>query len=76
LPHPPYSPDAAPSDYGHFRAMEHFMRGRLFEEISDVEMACQEFFDSKPKEWYFRQIQMLADRWKIIIENDGRYFKE
>ncbi|CAF1691162.1 unnamed protein product [Adineta ricciae] len=31
LPHPAYSSDAAPSDYGLFRSMEHFLRGRRFE---------------------------------------------
>ncbi|CAF1237776.1 unnamed protein product [Didymodactylos carnosus] len=28
LPHPAYSLDAAPSDYGLFQSMEHFLRGR------------------------------------------------
>jgi hypothetical protein len=31
LSHAAYSPDAAPSDYGLFRSMEHFLRGRQFE---------------------------------------------
>ena len=76
LPHPTYSPDAAPSDYGLFRFMEHFLRGRRFESFAEVEEACQEFFDLKPKEWYFDQIRKLADRWQKIIENDGLYFEE
>jgi histone-lysine N-methyltransferase SETMAR len=72
LPHPAYSPDAAPSDYGLFRSMEHFLRGRSFE---SVEEACQEFFDSKPKDWYFEQIRMLANQWQKIINNDGLILK-
>lgn len=76
LPHPAYSPDAAPSDYGLFRSMKHFFRGRRFESFDQVEEACQEFFDSKPAEWYFNQIRMLADRWQKIVENDGLYFEE
>lgn len=75
LPHPAYSPDAAPSDYGLFRSMEHFLRGRRFENVDQVEEACREFFASKPPEWYRRQIRMLADRWQQIIENDGLYFE-
>ena len=31
LPHQAYSFDLAPSDYGLFRSMEHFLRGRRFE---------------------------------------------
>jgi histone-lysine N-methyltransferase SETMAR len=76
LPHPAYSPDTAPSDYGLFRSMEHFLRGRRFESFDEVEEACQEFFDSKPKDWYFEQIRKLADRWTKIVENDGLYFEE
>ena len=74
LPHPPYSPDAAPSDYGLFRSMEHFLRGRSFKSFGEVEEACNEFFASKPPEWYFNQIRMLADRWKSIVENIRLYF--
>jgi histone-lysine N-methyltransferase SETMAR len=76
LPHPAYSPDIAPSDYGLFRSMQHFLRGRRFESFDEVEEACWEFFDSKPAEWYFNQIRMLADRWQKIVENDGLYFEE
>lgn len=76
LPHPAYSPDAAPSDYGLFRSMEHFLRGRRFESFDEVQVAAVEFFQSKTKEWYLQQIRMLADRWRKIVESDGLYFEE
>jgi histone-lysine N-methyltransferase SETMAR len=47
LPHPAYSPDLAPSDFNLFRAIEHFLRGRSFKTIEDVEMGCSEFFFSQ-----------------------------
>lgn len=76
LPHPAYSPDLAPSDYGLFRSMAHFLNGRRFNTFDEVENGCREFFDSKPKEWYRHQIELLAERWLKIIENDGLYFVE
>lgn len=76
LPHPPYSPDCAPSDYGLFRAMQHILCGRRFKNIEEVDMACREFFASKSKEWYFEQIRKLADRWTNVLANDGLYFDE
>ncbi len=76
LPHPAYSSDLAPSDYGLFRSMEHFLRGRRFETFDQVEAACREFFESKEPHWYRDQIRQLAERWRKVIENDGLYFEE
>jgi [histone H3]-lysine36 N-dimethyltransferase SETMAR len=30
LPHPPYSPDLVPSDYHLFRSLQHFLKGKSF----------------------------------------------
>ena len=62
LPHPPFSPDLAPSDYGLFHSMQHFLHDYQFESFDEVEEACREFFHSKPTEWYFNQIWQLAER--------------
>ena len=75
LPHPAYSPDLAPSDYYFFMSMAHFLRGRRFENLEQLETGVQEFFDSKDKEWYRRGIQDLAKRWVKIIEHDSLYFE-
>lgn len=75
LPHPAYSPDLAPSDFYLFRSMAHFLIGRNFANIEELEMGCREFFDSKPKEWYRHGIQELAQRWVKCVECDGVYFK-
>ena len=76
LPHPPYSPALAPSDYGLFRSMVHFFRGRRFETFDQVEAACREFFEAKELPWYRDQIRQLAERWCKVIEKDGLYFEE
>lgn len=76
LPHPPYSPDIAPSDYGLFRSMVAFFQDRRFETVQEVEQGCREFFSSKTKDWYFHQIRQLAERWLKVIENKGLYFEE
>lgn len=76
LPHPPYSPDLAPSDYGLFRSMELHLKGQRFGNVEEVVTACQTFFSSKSQEWYYHQIQKLAERWRRVIEVDGIYFEE
>ena len=74
LPHPAYSPDLAPSDYYLFRSLAHFLRGRSFSNVNDVEIACSEFFSSKSKQWYLSGIQELSKRWLKTIEHNGLYF--
>lgn len=75
LPHPAYSPDLAPSDYHLFRSMAHFLRGRNFNNLNDVENGCRTFFASKNKEWYRSGIAQLADRWVQAIDSNGLYFE-
>ena len=54
LSHPAYNPDLSPSDFRLFRPMAHFLSGRIFDNIADVEQGCREFFASKPKDWYLK----------------------
>lgn len=75
LKHPAYSPDLAPSDYHLFRAMAHFLKGRNFDDIQDVEKGCQDFFSSKTKEWYRRGIEQLVERWMATVDHNGLYFQ-
>lgn len=74
LPHPPYSPDVAASDFHLFRSMAHFLKGRRFENKEDLQKNLQLFFDSKPSDWYKSGIQKIAERWALVCENDGYYF--
>lgn len=76
LPHPAYSPDLAPSDYHLFRSLAHFLSGRQFTNVTDVETGCREFFASKPAEWYKHGIELLAERWQKTILHNGIYFEE
>ena len=76
LPHPAYSPDLAPSDFHLFRSMAHFLRGRSFGNLDEIETGCREFFASHDKAWYRRGTEQLAERWVRTIEHDGLYFDE
>jgi hypothetical protein len=62
-PRPAYKLDREPSDFHLSRAMAHFVRGRSFKTIDDVEMGCRERLASKDKAWYRRGIELLAERW-------------
>jgi histone-lysine N-methyltransferase SETMAR len=52
LPHPTYSPDLEPSDYYLFHSMAQFLCGKKVQSVADVEVAVEEPFASKDKEWF------------------------
>ena len=49
LAHPAYSPDLAPSDYHLFRSMEHFLRGKEFENNEDLKKSPGSVFRFKTR---------------------------
>jgi hypothetical protein len=39
-----------------------------------VEVAVEEFFASKDKEWFHQAFKELAEKWVKTIEHEGLYF--
>jgi hypothetical protein len=40
-----------------------------------VEVAVEEFFASKDKEWFYQTFKELAEKWVKTIEHEGFYFE-
>jgi hypothetical protein len=40
-----------------------------------VEVAVEEFFVSKDKEWFYQAFKELAEKWVKTIEHEGLYFE-
>lgn len=76
LPHPPYSPDLAPSDFYLFRALQQFIKEKKYENIEDIKNDISSFFQSKSSDFYKVGIQELVNRWRQVVENDGDYCNE
>lgn len=74
LPHPPYSPDMAPSDYHLFLSLQNHLQGRNFEDRRAVETDISQFFESKPIEFYERGIKKLPTICEYILNHDGDYY--
>ncbi|XP_063386186.1 histone-lysine N-methyltransferase SETMAR-like [Cydia fagiglandana] len=53
IDHPPYSPDLAPCDYFLFRNLKKDLRGRKFSTDDEMKAAVTDFFDDKPKDFFF-----------------------
>lgn len=74
LPHPPYSPDIAPSDYHLFRSMAHALTTQRFTSYEDTKNWVDSWIASKDKEFFRRGIRMLPERWEKVVASDGQYF--
>ena len=74
LPHPPYSPDMAPSDFHLFLSLSNAICSKTFEDEDELNCWLAEFFTSKPTLFYRDGIHKLPMRWKKVVDNDGDYF--
>ncbi len=73
LQHPPYSPDLAPTDYHLFRSLSNHLRGITFDTQDDLKIWLNNFFDSRPDDFWRNGIEKLVDRWERVVNNNGGY---
>lgn len=76
IDHPPYSPDMAPSDYYLFGNLKKDLRGRHFSDDEEVKAAVWAHFEDKPKEYFFRGIELLLKRCNKCIDVRGDYIEK
>ena len=60
IPHPPYSPDLAPSDFHVFGPLKDVLSGTQFRDDDEVWSAVHEWLCTCPKDFLFRRIHMLV----------------
>lgn len=75
LPHPPYSPDLAPSDFHLFRKLAAELDGERFGDRVEVENWLRDFFAAQPKNFWEKGIRALPNKWQRIIDNNGDYLE-
>lgn len=73
LPHPPYSPDIAPSDYHLFRSMTHSLSEQRFTSYEDTKKWIDFWISHKDESFFQRGIRMLPERWEKVVAVDGQY---
>ena len=75
LPHPPYSPDLAPSDYWLFGAMKKPLRGRTYETLQQLATPIYKWRSDALKELFAAGLEKLSLRWAKCVELKGDYIK-
>ncbi|EZA54736.1 Histone-lysine N-methyltransferase SETMAR [Ooceraea biroi] len=73
LPHSPYSPDIAPSDFHLFRSLQNSLSGKNFNSLIDIKNHLEEFFAEKPKKFWENGIFQLCERWTKVMKQNGAY---
>uniref|UniRef100_A0A8R1EMG6 Histone-lysine N-methyltransferase SETMAR n=1 Tax=Caenorhabditis japonica TaxID=281687 RepID=A0A8R1EMG6_CAEJA len=73
VPHPPYSPDIAPSDYPLFRLLKLFLKKKRFAKDEGLKMAVFDFFDSQSAAFWKKSIDDLSERWLTVVTNNSQY---
>lgn len=73
VPHPPYSPDIAPSDFFLFGFIKDKLRGKKFTSPDDLLEAITEILGQISKEDRKRVFSCWIDRCKAVIEHKGSY---
>jgi len=75
-PHPPYSPDLAPSDYHLFGPLKLHLGGKRFHNLKEVIQTVQEWLHGQPKDFFLSGISKLLDRWCKCIAHQGYYVEK
>ena len=73
LPHPPYSPDLAPSDFFLFSDLKRMLAGKKFNADEEVISETEAYFEDKDERYYKNGIQKLEDRYTRCIALKGNY---
>jgi len=76
LPHPPYSPDLAPSDFHLFGPMKYGLRTQHFPSNDAVVRAVKQWATSAGADFYECGMQALVHRWRKCIANGGDYVEK
>ena len=71
IPHPPYSPDLAPTDYHLYRSLSNYLREKKFNDESQIKMDLLNFFDEKTQDFYESGILSLPERWQQVIDKNA-----
>ena len=76
IPHPPYSPDLAPSDFHVFGPLKDALGGTQFRDDDEVRSAVHEWLRTRPKEFFSRGIYALVKCWRKCIVLEGDYVEQ
>ena len=76
VPHPPYSPDLAPSDFHLFPNLKNHIGVKRYSTDDDVMEAVEGYFGSLSKTVFWEGINKLQYRWEKCVRLGGDYVEK
>lgn len=76
IPHPPYSPDLAPSDYHLFSELKKPLRGKHFHTAEEMKEAVDKWVKETPADFFSYGIRSLRKRWEKCVSCAGDYIEK
>jgi hypothetical protein len=67
LPHPPYSPDFAPSDYHIFGQLREAMGGKTFKSDEEVQQVVHEWLRMRPKDFFLEESMHFVSTGGLVL---------
>lgn len=76
VPHPPYSPDLAPSDFHLFPKLKIFLAGTKFHSNEEAICAVNAYFEGLEENHFREGIEKLEKRWTKCVELRGDFVEK
>jgi hypothetical protein len=75
VPYPPYSPDLAPWDFFLFSRLKSTLKGKRFQDVTEIQLNTTRQLQAIPKQAYQTSIEKWKDRLNCCIQSRGSYFE-
>jgi hypothetical protein len=76
VPHPPYPPDLAPCDFFLFPRLKSTLKGKRFQDVTEIQLNTTRQLQAIPKQAYQTCIEKWKGHWNRCIQSGGSYFEE
>ena len=76
LPHPPYSPNLAPSGFHLFPKLKEHLKGQRFSCEEEIKSAVRKWFQKQNTNFFKDGFQKLVQRWRKCIEVPGDFVEK
>src|SRR3954470_24641667 len=75
LPHPPYSPDLASSDFHLFKKLAADLANEHFGDDDEMKKFLDASFKRQPRNFWEKGIHALPNKWQQVIVSNGEYIE-